>query len=204
MHRRLAAPAAAASAAAVLALLLTGCTGSAEPPAADPVISGAATSSPTPGLVANGTIHLPTCAAVTTALGGLQGDLSYDPVTSASQDTPEGYAQVVCVYTSADKATQLGVTVASIPFQQSEIDGYATLPNAIADSRLAQYKAVLQTFTTGDGDDGHLDNALYLFDVAVSVTIQGISKGAPSAVTLPQLTLPAATDAAFAVRALVR
>jgi hypothetical protein len=203
MHRRIAAPAAAASSAAILALLLTGCTSPAEPPAADPVISGTATSSPSPGLVANGTIHLPTCDAVTTALAGLQGDLAYDAETSQSQDTPEDYEQVVCVYTSADKTTQLGVTVASIPFQQSEIDGYATLPNAIADERLAQYKGVLQTFTTGDGDDGHLDNALYLFDVAVSVTIQGVSKGQPSSATLPQLTVPAAIDAAFAVRALV-
>lgn len=209
MHRRLAASprlvlGAAASSAAILTLLLAGCTsGAASEPAANPVITGTP-SSPAPTLVAGGTAHLPTCDAVTTALAGLQGDLAYNADLSASQTAKEAYDQLVCVYTTADSVTQLGVTVAAIPFQQAEIDGYATLPNAIADDRLAQYKGVLQTFATGDGDDGHLDSPLYLFDTAISVTIQGVSKGDPTSVTIPQLTLPAAVDAAFAVRALVR
>ncbi|MCU1579682.1 MAG: hypothetical protein JWP19_1886 [Rhodoglobus sp.] len=207
MHRRLAASprlvlGVATSSAAILAILLAGCTsGAAGEPAANPVITGAPTS---PAPVAGGTTHLPTCDAVTTALAGLQGNLAYNADLSASQTAQEAYDQRVCVYTTADAVTQLGVTVAAIPFQQAEIDGYATLPNAIADGRLAQYSGVLQTFATGDGDDGHLDSALYLFDTAISVTIQGVSKGDPTSVTIPQLTLPAAEDAAFAVRALVK
>ena len=204
MHRRLIAGIAATPSAAILALLLAGCTGAAAGgPAANPPITGAPTS-PAPTLVAGGTAHLPTCEAVTTALAGLQGDLVYNAGVSASQAAQETYDQRVCVYTTADTVTQLGVTIAAIPFQQAEIDGYATLPNAIADGRLAQYKGVLQTFVKGDGDDGHLDSALYLFDTAISVTIQGVSKGDPTSVTIPQLTLPAAEDAAFAVRALVK
>lgn len=209
MHRRLAASprlvlGVATSSAAILALLLAGCTsGATGAPAANPVITGAPTS-PAPTPVAGGTTHLPTCDAVTAALAGLQGNLAYNADLSASQTAQEAYNQRVCVYTTADTVTQLGVTVAAIPFQQAEIDGYATLPNAIADGRLAQYRGVLQTFAAGDGDDGHLDSALYLFDTAISVTIQGVSKGDPTSVTIPQLTLPAAEDAAFAVRALVK
>jgi hypothetical protein len=203
MHRRLAPVAAAASAAAVLVLLLAGCT-TATGTAANPVITGAAPGTPTPTAAAGGSTHLPTCDAVATALAGLQADLVFNADLSASQTSQETYQQQVCVYTTPDTVTQLGVTIAKIPFQQSEIDAYATLPNAIADPRLAQYKAVLQTFKTGDGDDGHLDSALYLFDTAISVTIQGITTGGSTATTLPQLTVPAAVDAAFAVRALVK
>lgn len=181
--------------------MLVGCT-SPTGPAANPVLDPSASPAPTAAAPVAG--RLPGCDAVTTALAGLQGDLGYDEAASAAQAGQESYDQVVCVYGSSDKTTQLGVTIAEIPFQQAEIDGYATLPNAIADDRTAKYHGVLQTFTTGDGDDGHLDGALYLFDTAVSVTIQGVSKGAPSAQTIPQLTLPAAVDAAFAVRALVK
>ena len=120
------------------------------------------------------------------------------------QTIPEAYDQLVCVYTTDDLATQIGVTFATIPFQQREIDSYATLPNSIADDRLAEYSAVLQTLAPGDGDDQILDSALYLFDTTVSITIQGLSTAAPIATSIPQLTLPTAIDAAFALRALMQ
>lgn len=202
MHRRLL-PVAAATSAAALAILLAGCTATSGT-AANPVITAAASASPSPTAAAGGSTHLPTCDAVTTALAGLQADLAFNPDVSATQTGQEAYEQQVCVYTTPDKVTQLGVTIAKIPFQQSEIDSYGTLPNAITDPRLKQFKAVLQTFKTNDGDDGHLDSALYLFDTAISVTIQGITTGGSTMTTLPQLTLPAAVDAAFAVRALVK
>ncbi len=203
MHRRLAPVATATFAAAALVIFLAGCT-STSGTAANPVITGASSASPSPTAAPAGSTHLPTCEAVTTALAGLQGDLAFNADVSATQTSQETYEQRVCVYTTPDKVTQLGVTIAKIPFQQSEIDGYATLPNALSDPRLAQYKAVLQTFKAGDGDDGHLDSALYLFDTAISVTIQGVTTGGSTVTTLPQLTLPAAVDAAFAVRALVK
>lgn len=130
--------------------------------------------------------------------------LAYNEETSTTNTAEEAYDQRVCVYVTDDAATQLGVTIAAIPFQQSELDAYATLPNAIADARLESTGAVLQTFATGDADDGHLDSPLYLFDSAYSITVQGITKGGSTASTLPQLTVAAATNAAFAVRALIR
>ncbi|CAN5179863.1 hypothetical protein BH11ACT4_BH11ACT4_22260 [soil metagenome] len=193
MHQRLA----AAASAAVLAILLAGCTASSPTPTPTPT-APAGSAAPTQP-VAGGTLHFPTCDAVSTALAGMQGDLVFDPTKSASQTAQEAYPQRVCVYGSADGQTQLGVTLAGIPFQQSEIDGYATLPNAIADDRLRPNKAVLQNFTSSDKDF-----RLSLFDVAVSITIQGRSTTGPTSATIPALSLPAATDAAFALRALVR
>ena len=55
----------------------------------------------------------------------------------------------------------------AIPFQQTELDGYAARPNALTDDRLAARSAVLQTFEAGDGDDGVLDSPLYLIDTDV-------------------------------------
>ena len=68
---------------------------------------------------------------------------------------------------------------------------------------MAQYGAVIQTLGPDDAADGVLDSALYLFDTTYSITIQGVSTGDPIAVSLPQLTVSAAIDGAFAVRALL-
>ncbi|MCU1439842.1 MAG: hypothetical protein JWP85_839 [Rhodoglobus sp.] len=183
----------APTAAAVLVLALAGCTPA---PAETPTPSPTASSTASPGGSAG---SLPACDVIAVALGSLLDGLTYSEKVSATNTAQEAYEQRVCVYVTDDQASQLGVTIADIPFQQSELDSYATLPNAIADPRLEASGAVLQTFATGDGDDGHLDSALYLFDTQHSITIQGI--GAPD--SLPGLTLAAATDGAFAVRALI-
>jgi hypothetical protein len=183
----------APAATAVLVLALAGCTPA---PVETPTPSQTPSATASPG---GSTGSLPACDAIATALGGLLDGLTYSEEVSATNTAQEAYEQRVCVYVTDDQASQLGVTIADIPFQQGELDSYATLPNAIADPRLEATGAVLQTFVTGDGDDGHLDSALYLFDTQHSITIQGA--GTPD--SLPGLTLAAATDGAFAVRALV-
>ncbi len=188
---------AATSAALIAVALLSACTSNPVAPQPDPTPSASSTATAAAGG------RLPTCAEVTDALGSLVGSLAFNATTSEAQTAPEDYEQRVCVYETDDSTTQLGVTIAVIPFQQAEIDSYATLPNAIADDRLAQYGAVIQTLGPDDAADGILDSALYLFDTTYSITIQGVSTGDAIAVTLPQLTVPAAIDGAFAVRALL-
>lgn len=196
--RHLAATSTVASLALCCAIALTGCTAS-PAPAASPAPSTSSTAAPSVG----GNPRLPGCDAVTTALGSLLDGLSYSKAVSDTNTAQEAYEQSVCVYVTADSATQIGVTIAAIPFLQTELDTYGALPNAIADPRVEPYGAVLQTFKPGDGDDGHLDSALYLFDTRYSITIQGLTKGGSTATTLPQLSVTAAEDAAFAVRALI-
>lgn len=186
---------AVASAALITAVLLSACTSNPVAPRPDPAPTAST------GSAASG--RFPTCAEVTAAIGSLVGELEFNAATSEAQTAPEDYEQRVCVYTTTDSATQLGVTIAAIPFQQAEIDSYATLPNAIADARTAQYGAVIQTLGPDDDTDGILDSALYLFDTTYSITVQGLSTGDPISVSLPQLTVPAAIDAAFAVRGLL-
>ena len=192
-------PVLAVSAALLLSLALAGCS------APTPPATGAAPQL-TPSATPSGPVSpsgMPGCDAITAALGGLVEGLAYDKTTSDTNTADEAYEQRVCVFVSPDGATQLGVTLAAIPFQQTEIDGYAALPNAVADDRLAAHDGVLQVFGARDADDGHLDSQLYLIDTALSITIQGITAGGSTRETLPQLTVPAAIDAAFAVRALV-
>lgn len=130
--------------------------------------------------------------------------LAYDETVSAGQTADEAYDQRVCVFTTGDATTQVGVTLAAIPFLDTELETYGALPTSIADDRTAEHSAVLQTLKQGDADDGHLDSALYLFDKDYSITIQGLSAdGSSTLQTLPQLTVAAAADAAFAVRALI-
>lgn len=206
MPRSLAAPAAAALA---LCLLLSACTAtSPEGSGATPTPSAPPASAP-PADQAGAPGRLPTCATIESAIdevdgGALLDGLGYDEATSNSNTAAEAYEQRVCVWTTPDATTQLGVTIAEIPFQQAEIDAFATLGNAIADPRLAQNHAVLQTFATGDADDGHLDSALYLFDTRYSVTVQGVSDSGSTVATLPALSVAAGIDAAFAARGLVR
>ena len=165
----------------------------------------AATGEPAPAAsgssgAAGGT--LPACEAVATAVVALTDGLAFDADVSLAQTAPEAYAQRVCVWVSPDGTTQVGVTIAAIPFLDTEIAAYGALPNAIADERLARHGAVLQTLQVDDPADGHLDSPLYLFDLEYSVTIQGGTTGV-SADLLPQLTIVDSVDAAFAVRELV-
>lgn len=175
---------------------LAACTTSPEPTAtADPAPATSGSSD-----AGGGT--LPACDAIGAAVVALTDGLTFDADVSLAQTAPEAYAQRVCVWVSPDGATQVGVTIAAIPFLETEITTYGALPNAIADDRLARHGAVLQTLQVDDPADGHLDGPLYLFDVEYSVTIQGATTGV-SADLLPQLTLSDSVDAAFAVRELV-
>lgn len=188
----------AAPAAAILALVLAACTAA---PAGTP---DAATQKPGTPAASDGASGFPSCSNIAAALPELLTGLSYDEALSTSQTSQEAYEQRVCVFTTADAAAQVGVTLAAIPFLDTEIQLYSTMPTAIADDRLAEHGAVLQTLKVGDADDGHLDSALYLFDKNYSVTIQGYAKdGSATAASLPQLSIAAATDGAFAVRALI-
>jgi hypothetical protein len=190
----------------VLALLaaaavLAGCTAS-----PSPAPTGSLDLDPKPTATADaidgGPGRLPACDAIAVAMAGLVDGLELDVATGLAQEAQEQYEQRVCVYRTGSGAA-IGVTIAGIPFQQTELDAYAARPNAIADDRLEAHHAVLQTFETGDGADGTLDSPLYLIDTTWSVTIQGVAEGSTIAETFPQLTLIAATDAAFAVRDLV-
>jgi hypothetical protein len=189
---------------ATCVLTLAACTTTPTPISSSAGPTAAPTGASDGSSPATGPSAFPPCDVVAAALSALLDGLDYDADLSASQTADEAYAQRVCVYTTPAGDAQIGVTFAAIPFQQSELEAYRTLPNALADDRLAERGAVLQTFEAGDGDDGHLDSALYLFDEQVSVTIQGYAAGgADTTTTLPGLTLNAAADAAFAARALV-
>ena len=163
---------------------------------------GGTASAPPEGSAGPGS-GLPACEIIAAAVLGLVDPLVLDSATSLSQEAQEDYEQRVCVYRTADGTAAIGITIAAIPFQQTELDGYAARPNALTDDRLEARNAVLQTFEAGDGDDGVLDSPLYLIDTTWSITIQGVADSSTVAIALPQLTLQTATDAAFAVRDLV-
>lgn len=129
--------------------------------------------------------------------------LHFDETVSARQTAPEAYEQRVCVFVSDGGSTQLGVTIAALPLLEEEIALYSTLPGVIYDDRTADGSAVLQLLRADDAEDGYLDSALYLFDTVHSITIQGRSDAGSLASELPGLTVAAATEAAFAVRALL-
>lgn len=187
----------------LITLSLAACTVSAEPaspPASTPsAVPGDPATAPT---ATSGT--LPECDAIAPLVVALTPGLEFDAEVSAAQTAPEAYAQSVCVWVSADGASQVAVSVAAIPFLETELETYSTLPNAIADDRLALHGAVLQTLRADDPADGHLDGPLYLFDLEYSVTIQGATTTGTVASALPQLTMASTVDAAFAVRELVR
>jgi hypothetical protein len=195
-------PIAAASVLA-LGLLLAACTTPSAPTSAPTLDPLGSTPSASPEGSGGGGGALPSCESIAASIFGLVDALEFDAATSAAQEAQEEYEQRVCVFRSVDGASAIGVTIAGIPFQQPELDGYADRPNALSDPRLDARSAVLQTFETGDGDDGILDSPLYLIDTVWSITIQGVAEGSTVAVALPQLTMVTATDAAFAVRDLV-
>lgn len=196
---RLTAPALAAG--LLIALSLAACTASPTPastPSAAPSDPGTAPVSPGSAGI------LPTCDAIAPLVAALTPGLVFDADVSLAQTAPEAYDQSVCVWVSADGASQVAVSVAAIPFLETELQAYGALPNAIADDRLALHGAVLQTLRADDPADGHLDGPLYLFDLEYSVTIQGATTAGTVASALPQLTMASTVDAAFAVRELVR
>lgn len=193
----------ASSAAAIAVVaLLSGCTPAAQSATPTPAPT-AVTSTPTGTAAAPDNSALPGCSLVAQAIGALAGNLTYNEKVSKNQLGHEDFKQQICVFTSADDAVQLGVTISNIPFQEGELEGYRTLPNAIADDRATAADAVLQTLKVEGGPQSHLGSSLFLFDTTWSVSIQGVDKSGDSSASLPQLTVAAATDAAFAVRALI-
>jgi hypothetical protein len=184
-------------------LLVSACT--ATPPAPTNPTLGPVDSTPSaaPDGATGAGGNLPGCDAIAAAVFGMVDELDFDEAASLAQEAQEEYEQRVCVFRTADGTAAIGITIAGIPFQQTELDAYAARPNALADTRLEARGAVLQTFETGDGDDGFLDSPLYLIDTTWSITIQGVADGSTVAILLPQLTLQTATDSAFAVRDLV-
>ena len=187
----------------MLGVLVAGCTAT-PPPTSSPTLgTGGGSPSATPGAPTGPGGGLPACELIAATVFGLVDPLVFDSATSLSQEAQEDYEQRVCVYRTADGVAAIGITIAAIPFQQTELDGYAARPNALTDDRLEKRSAVLQTFEAGDGDDGTLDSPLYLIDTTWSITIQGVAESSTVAIALPQLTLQTATDAAFAVRDLV-
>jgi hypothetical protein len=191
----------AAASLLTLGLLVAGCSTPASPTDAPSPEAGTPSAAPDGGGSPNG--PLPDCGIIAAAMFGMVDALTLDAATSAAQEAQEEYEQRVCVFRSADGASAIGITIAAIPFQQPELEAYAARPNAVQDDRLAAHSAVLQTFETGDGDDGVLDSPLYLIDTEWSITIQGLAEGSTIAVALPQLTAATAIDSAFAVRELV-
>jgi hypothetical protein len=156
-------------------------------PASNPAIDEPVPALSNPATTGGAGSLLPSCEAIAAELGNLDHALTYNLELSTSQTAEEAYDQRVCVFTSDDSSTQLGVTIAAIAFQQAELDGYATLPNSISDDRLTASGAV----------------PLDLFDTKYSITVQGESESGSTLATLPALTVGAAADAAFAVRALI-
>lgn len=170
----------------VIPLALSACSA----PTPDPVPSPAITAGP----AAPAAGGLPACDAIATAVAAITAGLTYDEATSTAQTAPEAYEQRVCVWVSADGTGQVGITLAALPFLQTELDAYGAMPGAIADDRLAAHGGVLETLAAGDADDGILDSPLYLFDLEYSVTVQAVSN---------PIGFGDSVDAAFAVRDLV-
>lgn len=188
------------AAALVVAAALTGCTPTSDAagtPTPQPT-SGAASSAPS-----NDSATLPACELITDALGALVDGLEYNQKVSVDQLGQEAYEQRICVYTSPDESVQLGVTISVIPFLESELETYGALPTAIADERATAIHAVLQTLAVENGPTDHLDSTLFLYDTTYSIAILGQAASGDTAAALPQLTVGAASDSAFAIRALI-
>jgi hypothetical protein len=184
----------------VVTAALAGCTPTPDSAGSPTPQPSSAASSAAPS---NDSATLPQCALVTGALGALADGLEYNEKVSVGQLGQEAYEQRICVYTSPDESVQLGVTISVIPFLETELEAYGALPTAIADERATAIHAVLQTLAVENGSADHLDSTLFLFDTTYSIAILGQSAGGETSAALPQLTVGAASDSAFAIRALI-
>jgi hypothetical protein len=180
--------------------VFAGCTGVPTPspsPVADgdaPATGAAPSSDPAAGL--------PDCETVGAAAGPLIDGLGYSERLSSVELPAEAYAQRLCVFSTADETAQIGITISAIALLPTEIELYATMPTSVADDRLVDGQ-VLQRYSTDDDPTGPLSGAISLFDETMTVTVQGYTTGAPMPEALPGLTVAAATDALFAVRAIL-
>ena len=145
---------------------------------------------------------LPECDVVEGAAGSLVDGLAFSERLSAVELPAEAYAQRLCVFSNADDSAQIGITIATVALLPTEIELYASMPTSVADDRLVAGQ-VLQRHSTTDDPAGALTGAESLFDATVTVTVQGFTTGAPMPEALPGLTVTAATDALFAVRAIL-
>lgn len=146
---------------------------------------------------------LPDCEAVRAAIGSIAGDLEFDPSSGEAGADGEGIEQRSCLYSSGAGAVTIQVTVSRIAFREEELEAYRSLPTVIDDERARQSGAVLQTVRAEGGPDDHLGSTMFLFDRVYSIAIESGSVAEPTSVTLPALTVGAAADAAFAIRALL-
>ena len=145
---------------------------------------------------------LPECDVIGEAASALLTGLDYSERLSSVPLPAEAYAQRLCVFSTADETAQIGITIAAVPLLPTEIELYATMPTSVADERLVDGQ-VLQRYSLTDDPAGPLSGALSLFDAGVTVTVQGFTTTGDLATALPQLTVPVATDALFAVRAIL-
>jgi len=145
---------------------------------------------------------LPDCDAVAAAAGPLLDGLAFNERFSSVELPAEAYAQRLCVFSTDDESTQIGITIAAVALLPTEIELYATMPSTLDDDRLVDGQ-VLQRTSITDEPTGPLTGALSLFDATVTVTVQGYTPTGSLAEALPGLTVPAATDALFAVRAIL-
>jgi hypothetical protein len=186
--------------AAAVSLALAGCTtGQASTTEA---ASPAPTPSSTTAAVRPGLF--PTCAQIQTAMGPLVTGLTLDEQAAANQITDEDYDQFVCVWAAADGQSGVGVTLSGITILDTEMAQFAEGQTVIDDQRAADLGAILQTLDLPNGPTDHLPATLLLFDTTLTVAIMGSSADGDTVDELPQLTIGAASDAAFAVFALAR
>ena len=189
---------------AAVGFALAGCTGGAAP-SPSPTAGGGGllpSAGPSADLSTDPAAGLPECDAVGAAAGSLLDGLAFSERLSSVELPAEAYAQRLCVFSTDDESAQIGITIAAVALLPTEIELYASMPTSVADDRLVAGQ-VLQRYSTGDDPAGPLSGAESLFDATVTVTVQGFTTGAPMPEVLPGLTVPAATDALFAVRAIL-
>ena len=203
MRRRPAlAPALALLAAA--GILLAGCADgqstTTAPPSPDATAGGGLL--PTTDPAADPGAGLPDCDAVAEAAGPLLDGLAFDERFSSVELPVEDYAQRLCVFSTDDESAQIGITIATVALLPTEVELYSTMPGVMPDDRLVDGQ-VLQRTSITDEPTGALTGSLSLFDSTVTVTVQGSAPQGSIAEALPGLTMPAATDALFGVRAIL-
>ncbi len=173
-----------------------GCTSQAAP---TPTASASASADPE---IAAAAARLPSCDDVANVLGPVATGLSYDETSSTSLD--EGSSgQRSCAFTSADNTDQLLVLATVSPLSSDQLGTLRAEKTTIADPRSTAIDSVLQTSKANDGPSSHLDSVLLLVGPTYTLVLGAQSTGTDAAAAFPSLTVAAAADALFNVRALI-
>lgn len=186
--------------AAAVVITLAGCTAGATSDtdlASPPPTPTSSSTAARPGL-------FPTCAQIQTAMGSLVTGLALDEEAAANQITDEDYDQFVCIWAAPDGQSGIGVTLSGITMLDTEMTQFAEGQTVIDDQRATDLGAILQTMSLPNGPTDHLPATLLLFDRTLTVAVTGSSADGDTVDELPQLSIGAASDAAFAVFALAR